>query len=686
MLQTVSFTANAQDRYAYSKARIIKTLKTRYIDKAYAQDIDRFYSTTCDSLIKKKVTIDKKSIKDILIRLFDVCDNKINTKAVNSLRIPSLNQDFISTVKAYNKTSVVNLYRNINITKSNMLQYVFEGLLLGDSIKTINGLREMFRDPYFISSNIKSPQYTAYQDTLLYAMANGAPDLLLKKLADQDTFYTRIVANSRSTSVKAISQMKMDEFYDRALPFSLAMYENRITKDSIKKLNLVPQDYYHAFVTEAIRLYTSTNPEIQYFLKQPIADQNRRIANHYFIKAINDLHESPDNLRFVSINTLPVNELYFLLVAGRNELVIGGSDALYTSSFLYVFKKFLKEADKEGLDKFFDDIGYYGFDEFISNISDYALVDELVNNLNEEKVALLFGKYLASLPDKQLTDNDIILNAMTMAEVLYEIRHHERIKNSLITEIDKIQKQPRLQRAFMYQRMYGGFKDILNDKDEYNSDMSYDVLQVQRLQKQDNMVQACFFYDDDDAASSFSSSTATYNVKLWDKKDLGNYIVFYSKAGNKMRVYMNKPNTKQGSDSSQNEMLLAIAQEGFEVTSFIHRGHSYHLGQSLRKMTASGQFVFLGSCGGYSQVLKVFELNPDVNIIATRSVGSKLINDPLLLSINTELVNNRDINWNALWKEFDAKFQTKQTKDLFSAYIPPNKYIGVKFIRKVFNY
>ena len=432
MLQTVSFTANAQDRYAYSKARIIKTLKTRYIDKAYAQDIDRFYSTTCDSLIKKKVTIDKKSIKDILIRLFDVCDNKINTKAVNSLRIPSLNQDFISTVKAYNKTSVVNLYRNINITKSNMLQYVFEGLLLGDSIKTINGLREMFRDPYFISSNIKSPQYTAYQDTLLYAMANGAPDLLLKKLADQDTFYTRIVANSRSTSVKAISQMKMDEFYDRALPFSLAMYENRITKDSIKKLNLVPQDYYHAFVTEAIRLYTSTNPEIQYFLKQPIADQNRRIANHYFIKAINDLHESPDNLRFVSINTLPVNELYFLLVAGRNELVIGGSDALYTSSFLYVFKKFLKEADKEGLDKFFDDIGYYGFDEFISNISDYALVDELVNNLNEEKVALLFGKYLASLPDKQLTDNDIILNAMTMAEVLYEIRHHERIKNSLI--------------------------------------------------------------------------------------------------------------------------------------------------------------------------------------------------------------------------------------------------------------
>ncbi|MBL0202235.1 MAG: hypothetical protein IPP81_19405 [Chitinophagaceae bacterium] len=685
-LLLISFSATSQDNYAGAKARIIKMLKVRYIDKAYIQNIDRFYSVTCDSMIKKKVTIDNKPIKDILIRLFDICINKMNAKAVTFLRIPSINSDFLLTVKTYNRSSIVNLYRNINVTKSNILQYAFDGLLLGDSIKTINGLREMLHDPYFISSGIKLPQYAAYKDTLLYAMANGAPDLLIKKLAAHDTTYTQLVNNSKSISVRAITRIKMDEYYERAIPFSLAIYENRITEDSIKKLTLVPQDYYHAFVNETIRLHTSADAETQSFLKQPIANLNKKIANHYFIKAINDLHESPDNVRFVSINTLPVSDLYFLLVAGRNELVIGGSEALYTSSFLYVFKKFLKEADKEGLDKFFEDIAYYGFNDFISNISDYALVDELVNSLNEEKVALLFGKYLAGLPNKQLTDNEIIVNAMTMAEVLYEIRHHQGIKNSLITEIDKIQKQPRLQNTFMYQRMYGGFKDILNDKDEYNSDISYDVLQVQRLQKQDNIVQACFFYDDDDAASSFASNTATYDGKLWEKKDLGNYIIYNSRSGNKMQVYMNKPNTKQGCDSSQNEMLLAIEQEGYVVTSFIHRGHSYHLGQSLRKMTASGQFVFLGSCGGYSQVLKVFELNPDVNIIATRSVGSKQINDPLLDRINTELVNNRDINWSALWKEFDTKFQSKQTKDLFSAYIPPNKYIGVKFIRKVFNY
>ena len=686
--QLVYFNAFSQDSSAYAKAktRLVKTLKKRYIDKAYTQNIDRFYAVTCDSLIKKNVKVDNRPIKDILTRLFDGCNNKINAKAINSLRIPSLNNDFLLTLRAYNRESINNLYKGINVTKSNILQYAFDGLLLGDSIKTFIGLREMLHDPYYISSRIQLPQYAPYKDTLLYALANGAPDILIKKIADNDTIYTALVNKSNKISVKAVSQIKMDDYYEKTIAFSLAILENRITAEEIKKLTLVPPDYYHAFVKETIRLYTNADLEISSFLKQPISDLNKKIANHYFIKEINDLHESADNIRFQSINTLPVTDLYFLLIAGNNELVIGGSSALYTSSYIYLFKKFLKEAEKEGLDKFFDDINYYQFDQFISNISDYGLVDDLVNNLNEEKVALLLGKYLAGLPNKQLTDNEIILNAMTMAQVLYEIRNYQAISNFLVDQIDKIMKQPKLHNFFMYQRMYGGFKDILLDKNVYNSDNTYDILPVKRLQRQNNIVQACFFYDDEDATSSFTSSTALYTGKMWEKKDMGNYIVFNSRLGNKMMVYMNKPNTKQGSDSSQNEMLQAIEQQGYEVTSFIHRGHSYHLFQSLKKMTASSQFVFLGSCGGYNQVLKLFELNPDVNIIATRSVGSKLINDPLLDKINIDIVNNKDIKWDVLWQEFDLKFQSKLTKDLFSSYIPPNKYIGIKFIRKVFNF
>ncbi|MBL0183135.1 MAG: hypothetical protein IPP96_12890 [Chitinophagaceae bacterium] len=675
-----SYDAFSQDStsYAGAKERLVKTLKKRYIDKSFTQTIDHFYNITCDSLIKKDFIIEDKPIKNILTNLFLACEDKINTRSITSLRIPSLNYNFLLILHTYKKQPIRNLFREIGITQTAILQSSFDGLLLGDSIRTIVGLREMLNNPYFISTRINLPRYSPFKDTLLYFLANGAPDILLKKLADADPVFTGLVTKSNNMTVKAVCGVKKDNYYDKIMPFSLAIFENRISIEKIRELALSPQGYYEAFIDEALRLYKNPDPETKAFLQQPIIDINKNLANIYFIREINMLHESPDKTRFQVLNTLIARDLYFLL--------IGGSGQLYTSSFMYVYKKFLKETEKEGLDKFFEDIDYYQFNNLMSNISGYGLVDDLVNHLKEEKVAGLIGKYLSGLTNRRLTDNEIILNAMTLAEVLYEIGHHEIIKNTLLKQIDTILKQPRLQYLFMYRRMCIGFKDILLNKTDYKTDDTYDVLAIKRLQKNNTIVQACFFYDDEDAASSFGNSTAVFNNATWNKTDRGNFIVFNSRSGNEMKVYMNKPNTGIGFDSAQNEMLLAIRQEGLEVTSFIHRGHSYYLLQSLNKMTPSGQFIFLGSCGGYNEVLKVFQLNPDVNVIVTRNIGSKLINDPLLDKINMEMVNNKDIEWNILWQELNASFQSKLTKDLFSSYIPPNKYIGIKFIREIFNF
>ncbi len=675
-----SYSLFSQDRadYVKEKERLVKTLRSRYIDEAFTQTIDHFYYITCDSLIKKDIVIEDRSIKDILSSLFLACEDKINTRSITSLRIPSLNYNFLLILNTYKKQPLRNIFREIGITQTVILQFAFDGLLLGDSIRTIVGLREMLNNPYFISTRINMPRYSPYKDTLLYFLANAAPDILTKKLADNDLLFTELVNKSNNTTVKAVCGVKRDNYYDKIMPFSLAIFENRISIEKVRELALSPQGYYEAFIEEALRLYKDPDPERKAFLQEPIINANKKLADLYFIREINTLHELPDKTRFEVLITLTAIGLYFLLS--------GGSGQLYTSSFLYIYKKFLKETEKEGLDKFFTDIDYYQFNNVMSNISGYGLVDDMVNRLNEEKVAGFFGKYLTGLTNRRLSDNEIILNAMTLAEVLYEIRHHQAIRNILLEQIDSILKQPKLQNFFMHRRMYKGFKDIMLNKINYKTDDTYDVLAIKRLQKHNIIVQVCFFYDDEDAASSFSNSTTVFNNTMWNKTDRGNYIVFNSRFGNEMKVYMNKPNTVVGFDSAQNEMIISIGGEGLEITSFIHRGHSYYLHESLNKMTPSGQFVFLGSCGGYNEVLKVFQLNPDVNVIVTRNIGSKLVNDPLLERINRGMVNNKDIEWNVLWQEVNSSFQSKLAKDLFSSYIPPNKYIGVKFIRDVFNF
>ena len=673
-----NYSAYSQDNaYTISRAKLVETLKKKHIDKTWSQSIDRFYFNTCDSLVAKNIVVDSRPIKVILTRLFNASQLKISNKSVSVLRIPSVNTFFMQTLATYKKRPLADLYRQIGIKQIAILESTFDGSVLGDSIGLIVGIREMLSNPFLISTRLADPKYLPFRDTLLYFLANGAPEILTEKLAGNDPLFTSLANKSTNPTVRAVTQIAKDNYYDRVLPFGLAIQENRVTEDSIRKLSLIPSEYYQAFADETIRLHTNPDRGVKLYLEQPIAALNKSLANKFYINEINTLHDSPDKVRFQILNNLSARELYFLL--------IGGSGQLYTSSFLYLYKKFIAESQKEGLDKFLKDVDYYQFGQFVSNISVYRLVDDFIEHLHEEKFAELMRNYFSKNLSPRLSDNEIMLNAMTISEILSEINHHPVVQRNLLGYINTYENA-KVKQDIMLQRIFAGLKNILMNKTDYTSDPTYDVLPVKRLQKNNAIVQAAFFYDDDDGAGSFASSVASYDKKIWDKTDKGNYVVFNSLSGNNMRVYMNKPNTKPGSDSAQDEMLRHIRQEDYEVTSFIHRGHSYHLQQSLRKITPSAAFVFLGSCGGYSEVLNVFNLNPDVNIIVSRNIGSMLINDPLLQRINLDLVNNKDINWNNAWAHFNSVFTSKQTKDLFSSYIPPNKYVGVKFIRKVLSY
>jgi hypothetical protein len=678
-----SLTASAHESgqddptYLEAKNKLLKTLKARSVDKNYSQAIDHFYTVSCDSLLQKNMMVENRSILVILTRLFNASDDKLNKRAISMLRMPSVNNYFLQTLREYKTRPVNELYREIGISQSAILEYAFDGTSIGDSIHLMVSIREMLNNPYFISTRLQEQQYLPYRDTMLYYLANNAPEILAAKLASNDALFTGLVNSSANKTVRAVTAIEKDNYYEKVLPFGLAIQENRFTADSIRKLTLTPSAYYRAFIDETLRLNSSDNRLVKTYLERPITELNKTLAAKYYIDEINHLHESPDNIRFKILENLSPRELYFLLV--------GGTGQLYTSSFLHVYKKLMAATEKEGLENFLNDVQYYQFGQFVTNVSVYGLVDDLVEHLQPEKFAALMGNHFRKVLSTQLTDNEVILNAMTISEILYDVKRQPVVQKILLTQVDAFERS-KSQKDIMLQRLFAGFKNILQNKTDYTSDPTYDVLPAKRLQRNNQMVQVHYFYDDEDGTSSFESSMNSYDKKNWEKKDMGNYIIFNSLSGNSMKVYMNKPMTKPGSDSTQDEMLRDIAKEGYEITSFIHRGHSYHLFQSLRKISPSAEFVFLGSCGGYNEALTVFQMNPDVNMIVTRNIGSKLINDPLLQRVNSDLVTGKDIVWDNVWTDFHGKFTSKQTKDLFSSYIPPNRFIGVKFIRKVFSF
>ena len=86
----------------------------------------------------------------------------------------------------------------------------------------------------------------------------------------------------------------------------------------------------------------------------------------------------------------------------------------------------------------------------------------------------------------------------------------------------------------------------------------------------------------------------------------------------------------------------------------VHRGHSYHTGNTIERLTNDAKMVFLGSCGGFQNVTETLKKSPNAQIISTKGTGTMHVNDPLFKIINEELLSNKTtITWEQIWKKAD---------------------------------
>ncbi|MFM7840153.1 MAG: hypothetical protein ACKO6K_11330, partial [Chitinophagaceae bacterium] len=114
---------------------------------------------------------------------------------------------------------------------------------------------------------------------------------------------------------------------------------------------------------------------------------------------------------------------------------------------------------------------------------------------------------------------------------------------------------------------------------------------------------------------------------------------------------------------------------------YVHRGHSYHVKSTLKRIGSSARIVLLGSCGGYNNLSEVLSISEDAHIISSKQTGTMFVNDPLLQAINTQLLAGKNINWVTLWQSLAARLGTSAARASFDDYIPPYKNLGAVFMK-----
>lgn len=210
------------------------------------------------------------------------------------------------------------------------------------------------QDPKMMIKRLGEFANEPFAPQIVAAAARVVPDQVYNYASSTNVAMKGAVMRSTDPLVQTIVQIaQQSKDALKALPFLNDIYSKRKTIAQIDEITSNPDLFYKNLVrlkveNDSLGGATYTD-ELQY-------------RGLDYIRTVNNLHESPPNVRFKSIETFDPAELYFLMVYGQDEI--------YTSSFVGTFNRMMERMKPIPGDQLFDKVHYDHFRTFIRMCAD----------------------------------------------------------------------------------------------------------------------------------------------------------------------------------------------------------------------------------------------------------------------------------------------------------------------------
>jgi hypothetical protein len=389
------------------------------------------------------------------------------------------------------------------------------------------------------------------------------------------------------------------------------------------------------------------------------------------IRKINLLHdEKNEKIRFKLAENLSAEELYNLIVYSRDEI--------FTSTFLGLFKRMMERRTDSSLYVFFSKIGFNRFRTFVQTCAGYNTLQPVLNTMTTQEQ----DQFVIEIVKHLDRTGGNLGPAVEVADIFGSLT------DSLIREkmIARIHKE--LRRCYLADNRYGmkiyGLLYKLAGKNPVlvtGISVKYKVPELTRVEYElmfpdGKNVQQHIFYDDEDGLAAFKSFRLKFssdkNYKLSETDD---YLKIESVEGRKILLYMNKPQSEKGLTN----LMALFEKEKRYPDVVVHRGHSYHLQTTIDVLTSNTKVAVLGSCGGYQNISRVLENASDAQIVSSKQIGTWTVNNELLKDMCEMMrTGTGEIVWSTLWAGMEERMKNN---DKWKDYIPPNRNLGVKFVK-----
>ncbi len=568
--------------------------------------------------------------------------------------------------------------RLLEFVKANNNVYSFANasLLKGNlEAKTMVYKQMAKEEPAFMIHKLGEFSREPYADEVIAEAAKVVPNEVFNYASSTNYALSGAVKRSKDPLVQTIVKItEQSKSPLKAMSFLSDVHNGKLTVDEVDKItsnqdlffkNLVRLKLENASLGD--KTFTS---ELQY-------------RGLKYVREMNDLHESPDAVRFKCIDGFKPEELYFIMVYGQDEI--------YTSSYVGTFRRMMQRMDSMKGDELLAKVNYDKFRTFLRMAAGYNTLSDFLKTIEAEKKTVLMRDFIAGLGKGR---EDDLEDAVDVADAFGSINDSDLVV-FLQDEVKKNYEEAYKNRSMKGMRVYALlatlFDGLKASENEEAMKQQSEVLQLppinmvryNDLAKDSGVVyEQYFFYGDEDGRASYASFLGNFRDGKWKVTPSKSWTTIASTSGRKIVIYANLPLTEPEDEEAQKQLAAYLAAENITPTIVVHRGHSYHLPLTLERLNKNVRIVMLGSCGGYHNLATVLDLSPDAHIISSKQTGAMAVNDPIIKSINDRILEGKDVDWITMWKSLDGYFAGKGAlRETFNDYVPPQKNLGAIFIK-----
>jgi hypothetical protein len=520
-----------------------------------------------------------------------------------------------------------------------------------------------------------------FRDSLLIVAGHNYPRLLYD-YASANNKLGNAIRRINDTLVRTISRMATSGGNGQVyFPFLDNILKGHVTLQEIDAVKNDDAKYYKLLVKTRIDYVSRALQKDSIFGMQDLYDRLKKKANDIFIRTINGLHEEPDAVRFRILQQLNAQELYYLAVAGEDEI--------YTSSFVNgVYPAAMSKIGNRG-DSLLLSVNFDRFKKFIRIAAGYNTLSNFLASFPDSKQAKTLMTVFVSNLEKSEGLEDGVDVADSYASVVETIKPvAEDMLNNIRLSYERNLATGNKRGIVIYNLLSKLCRSATDSSIDLSKELgippvynvNYESLVDPAAKK---VVMQVFFYGDEDGKMNYSGFIPQFANGNWKQTDNTKYWVsFSSTKGKPTIVYANKwfNDEKQPGelDKAQETLTSFLEEKGIQPTIVVHRGHSYWVSTTIKQIQPAAKIVLLGSCGGYNVIHDVLQHSPDAHIVASKQTGKMYINQPFLNILNEKIRNGNNIDWIPFWNEFRAKAGKIEG---FEDYIPPYKNLGAIFIK-----